>query len=161
MLIECSTDVTNQNNDGETPLHPSLASLRQHHDHHGTWVQVSPQTRKCAEIAHMLLEYGTDVNARNKNGLTPFILASQLGLVEIIHVLVGLSNMVLSLGVRDRFVAATGCASPEWFGAGPDRSMRAGVLTAHCSGSGRGAAAERSLLCVLYGLNYRHGDRVR
>jgi len=37
---------------------------------------------------HMLLEHGADVNARNKNGLTAFILALQRGLAEIIHVLV-------------------------------------------------------------------------
>ena len=36
----------------------------------------------------MLLEHGADVNARNKNGLTPFVLASQLGLAEITDVLV-------------------------------------------------------------------------
>jgi ankyrin repeat protein len=47
---------------------------------------VSPQ--KYAEVAHMLLEHGADVNARNKNGLTPFVLALQRGLAEIIHVLV-------------------------------------------------------------------------
>ena len=36
----------------------------------------------------MLLEHGADVNARNKNGLTPFVLALQGGLGEIIQVLV-------------------------------------------------------------------------
>jgi ankyrin repeat protein len=36
----------------------------------------------------MLLEHGADVNAQNKNGLTPFILALKCGLEEIMHVLV-------------------------------------------------------------------------
>lgn len=36
----------------------------------------------------MLLERGGDINARNKNGLTPFVLASKNGLTEIIRVLV-------------------------------------------------------------------------
>jgi uncharacterized protein len=49
-------------------------------------VRDSPQ--KYAEVAHMLLEHGADVNARNKNGLTPFVLASQRRLTKIIHVLV-------------------------------------------------------------------------
>jgi ankyrin repeat protein len=41
-----------------------------------------------AGVVHMLLEHGADVNARNKNGLTPFVLASQGGHEEIMHVLV-------------------------------------------------------------------------
>ena len=52
------------------------------------WVQILPQ--KYAEIAHMLLENGadSDVDARNKNGATPFVLTFQGGLAEITHVLV-------------------------------------------------------------------------
>jgi ankyrin repeat protein len=36
----------------------------------------------------MLLEHGADINAENKNGSTPFVLASQLGFSEITDVLV-------------------------------------------------------------------------
>jgi ankyrin repeat protein len=65
MLIERGADPTAQDNKGETPLHvvsnPPL------------WPQVSPH--KYAEVAHMLLEHGADVNARNIYGLTPFFLA--------------------------------------------------------------------------------------
>ena len=41
-----------------------------------------------AEIARMLLEHSADPNARNKNGLTPFVLALQGLLTEIIQVFV-------------------------------------------------------------------------
>jgi ankyrin repeat protein len=61
-----------------TPLHLASAPT--------SWARVSPQER--AEIAHMLLEHGADINAQNKNGLTPFVLALQLGREEITDVLV-------------------------------------------------------------------------
>jgi ankyrin repeat protein len=79
MLVERSASLTTQTNHGSTPLHPlasappSLAELPR---------------QKYAEVVHMLLEHGADVNARNKNGLTPFVLASQGLLAEVKHVLV-------------------------------------------------------------------------
>jgi ankyrin repeat protein len=78
MLIERDSDLTAQNNDGDTPLH--LASAP------SLWARISPQ--KYSKVAHMLLEHGADVNARNKNGLTPLVLALKGGLAQIIHVLV-------------------------------------------------------------------------
>ena len=79
MLVDLGVDLTALKNDGETPLHlASDPSLR---------ARISPH--KYAEVARMLLEHGAevaDVNARDKNRWTPFILASQRGLVEVMHV---------------------------------------------------------------------------
>ena len=43
---------------------------------------------KYAKVARMLLEHGADVNAQDKNGWTPFVLAKKENVDEIIHVLV-------------------------------------------------------------------------
>jgi hypothetical protein len=51
-------------------------------------VRISLQ--KYAEVVHMLRSFSNMAcqYARNKTGLTPFVLAFQRGLAEIIHVLV-------------------------------------------------------------------------
>lgn len=76
-LIERGADSTAWNNDGETLHLASAPSLR-----------ATDSRQKYAEVASMLFEYGADINSRDKNGLTGFVLASQHGNAEIMHILV-------------------------------------------------------------------------
>ena len=70
MVIERGVGLTAQDNDEDTPLH--LASRV---DHVG--------------IAHIILEHGAAVNAKNRRGLTPLNLAWQCEceLVEVTNIL--------------------------------------------------------------------------
>jgi ankyrin repeat protein len=65
----------------------------------------------------MLLEHGADVNAQNKDGLTPFVLASRCGLAEIIHVLeqYGADSGAHDLTTRIEFHSGVICESDADF----------------------------------------------
>ena len=88
MLIEHGgVDVTAQNDDGDTAFHlmssweeTILVSAR------SSWARTTLQAY--AEVGLMLLKHGADINARNKNGFTPFDIASRRINSEIVHFLV-------------------------------------------------------------------------
>jgi hypothetical protein len=67
--------VTAQTVYGDTPLHSVSTQF--------SWWK----PEGCARVADILLKNGADVNARNKDGLTPFRRASQAGSEEVKRVL--------------------------------------------------------------------------
>jgi ankyrin repeat protein len=109
VLIDCGADVAAKNKDGNTPLH--LMSIRgqteddrmltgrdtdQNEDENIPLYPASTSSdpyeaqrraNDSLEVSRMLLEFGADVNAQNKFGLTPFRLASEAGLAEVTRVL--------------------------------------------------------------------------
>ncbi|KAF8474492.1 ankyrin repeat protein [Russula ochroleuca] len=73
ILLNYGVDINVKNNDGTTPLVFALESCFSGLDH---------------TVVRLLLDHGADPNIPKKSGTTPLHLASQLGRIEIVRLLV-------------------------------------------------------------------------